>query len=699
MAALTRSARPAPAARAGLSHVVPVAARAGFPRDVPVAALAALFAVALIVRFVHFAGVSQTPYFHYPIIDARTYHLAALQIAAGLGHPDRVFWQPPGYPCMLGAVYAVAGSGPWAPRVLQALMGALSVLLTAGIGARLFGRRVGIVAAACAAFYPLLFYFDGELLPPTPATLCLLAALALALRAGEAARPVRWWAAAGLAGGVASLFLATSALVVAVIAAFARRRAPVVLLAAALAVAPATIRNAVKGGEFVPISSNGGINFYIGNNAHYDSTVNIRPDRHWDRMVREPREFGILSASGQSAYFTRKGFAFLGADPAGFAMLQLKKLRLLLGGNEVLRNHSIYPFREASPLLAALLWKVPGLAFPWGLLAPLALVGVCARWRAAPLAAAALLAIAASVVAFFVTARYRVPMVPLMLVFAVEGVRWFVREAAGRARLLAAAGAVAALLGANLGQGPMPARMNPDAEYNVALGLGDAGQLQQAILLCRSALEQDPDSEEGWVNLGIFEARRGAVPEAEMCFRNALELEPSDPDALGNLAALRAETGRIDEAAWHCRRALALSPGHKGAGTTLAMVLSAMGVTGTDADTGVTPVHPTAGQLASWRAESASRPDDRVLIGRLLAGYELGGTPGEALAVARQALTRLPRDFTLRFALGRLLVNSGDAAGGAAELRRALALGGPLARSWIARNPELAAVRDAILTN
>ena len=57
-----------------------------------------VFLLALGLRLAHVLFLSRSPYFTHPVLDAETYHEAALALVRGLGYPDRVFWQPPGYP-------------------------------------------------------------------------------------------------------------------------------------------------------------------------------------------------------------------------------------------------------------------------------------------------------------------------------------------------------------------------------------------------------------------------------------------------------------------------------------------------------------------------------------------------------------------------------------------------------------------------
>src|SRR5439155_11395706 len=232
-----------------------------------------LFVVAFLPRLIHVLAMRASPFFVNPVIDAATYDDAARSIASGHGHPDLIFWQPPGYSYFLGWIYAAAGPGYLAPRIVQALLGAASAVMTAWIGARLFDRRVGLYAGIGAALYGMLIYFDGELLTPTLTIALQLASILLALLARENPRRGPWlWGGSGLVAGFASIVTATSLVIVAVLAAVARRRAWIVLVGLALAIAPVLWRNLERGGEFIPISWNGGINLFIGNNPRYDET-------------------------------------------------------------------------------------------------------------------------------------------------------------------------------------------------------------------------------------------------------------------------------------------------------------------------------------------------------------------------------------------------------------------------------------------
>ncbi|TMQ64906.1 MAG: tetratricopeptide repeat protein [Candidatus Eisenbacteria bacterium] len=520
-----------------------------------------LFAFALALRLAHVLAMRHSPYFDHPLVDAFTFHQDAKSIASGGGHPDRIFWQPPGYPYFLGLIYwAVGGVNFLAPRVAQAVLGALAVVLTAWIGARQLGRSVGLAAGSTVALYGTLIYFDGELLSVSLTVALQLGAVALALLASGAERSRLLWLAAGAVAGLASLVTATSLVFVAVLAVFARRLAPWCLIGAMLAIAPATIRNFVRGGELIPISSNGGVNLYIGNNPRYDEVVAVRPDARWKDLTAEPVRHGISSKAGASNYFAGKVTEWARQDPVAFLRLQLRKVRLLVGGDEIFRNQAIYPARAYSPVLSVLLWKVPGVAFPFGVLVPLSLLGLAVAWKRAPLLAWIVAIYALANVAFFITAQYRVPMVPYLAIFAALGVRWFLGETRRSARAVAMAGVLGLYALSNLGAGPMPARMNADAELTLAGFLHLEGRLEEARRHYLLSIEERRDDPEPWADLGALETDSRHPDSAERAFQEALAIKPEYVGALLGLGALRESEGRPEEAIAFYRRASLADP-------------------------------------------------------------------------------------------------------------------------------------------
>ena len=345
--------------------------------------LGLLTATALGLRMVYLLQADDSPLFFHPIVDARTYVRAAIHLAEGqwLGPPEP-FWQPPLYPYFLAGSFALFGEDYHLPRLAQALSGTAVCLLVFHLGRRAFSPAAGWIAAAAAALYGPFLYFEGELLPASLAV--FLNALALtALLWAAAGRSTGRWLAAGLLLGLAALNVPSVLLFAPVALAWARLRAgasPAALgalgLGLALAIAPVTLRNRIVGGEWVPISYNAGINFYIGNNPDSERTTRIRPGRDWQELTEMPgREAGITAKGASSRYFFGRSLEYLAGDPGGYLVLQLRKLHQFWRGDEIPRNLDPYVARSWSWLLQGLLW-IRGLAFPFGLVGPLALTGL-----------------------------------------------------------------------------------------------------------------------------------------------------------------------------------------------------------------------------------------------------------------------------------------------------------------------------------
>jgi 4-amino-4-deoxy-L-arabinose transferase-like glycosyltransferase len=385
--------------------------------------------------------------FDHPALDEAEYVQHARSLALGHGE-DRAYWQPPGLVYMLAATFKVFGPGLLAPRILQVLASIGSCALAFAVARRLFDVRVALVTAAICALHGVLVYECYELLPATWIVLFDLLALWLLLRAAEARDPL-WSFGAGLAVGVSAIFAPTILPFVLVAAVVLRRPVPIaaLVLGVLLPVVPVALRNYDHGGEIVPVSTNSGLNLYIGNNTDYRATFSVRPGRDWEQLTSEPARHGIPAnrPGAWSAYFQHKALRFVVDEPGSALALAARKLWLFLHGAEIPRDTDLYAARDESWLLGALVWPRP-VDVPDGLLIPAALVGIAALWRerrrlVLPLALLATLAVVTA--AFFVTARHRAPALPLFALFAAAGAplawqRWRVHAAIAAAVLVVA---------------------------------------------------------------------------------------------------------------------------------------------------------------------------------------------------------------------------------------------------------------------
>jgi 4-amino-4-deoxy-L-arabinose transferase-like glycosyltransferase/Flp pilus assembly protein TadD len=511
--------------------------------------LAGIAALAIAVRLLHVWQSSGDVLFDSPVIDARLNVQEAKELnARGWAGPAKPFWKPPLYSYVLAAQLAVFGDGYTAPRVLQALLDAVSCLLVFGIGALLFSRRVALAAAIATALCGPMIFFSGQLVSASLAVCLDLAAIYALLRARRDGASWPRCVGVGALFGLAALVRAEVLLVAAGAAAWValagdgdRRRRWIAAAALAggvvLLVAPVTLRNAVRGGDAVLISANGGINFYIGTDPAYYGMVGLRPGTEWERLIREPEGEGIVGVgSAHSRYFTRKALRMIGRDPIRFAGHAVTKAALFWHGYEIMSNLDLYEGRDDSLALAALMWDAPGFYFPFGLLAPLGLLGmamVVRRRHPARVLVGFVGVLVGVAMLFFVTSRFRLPAVPIIALFAAFAVeqlvqRW--RDGDRRGFGVRVGAVLVIAVGVNSGmfrEGREAYAREVAAEahhYRGTALFDDYGRYEEAVVELRKAIELEPTRASTHFNLGQTLERLGRYGEMVDAMREVVRV-------------------------------------------------------------------------------------------------------------------------------------------------------------------------------
>jgi len=632
-----------------------------------------LLLAALVVRLVYLAHSADNPFFSAPVVDAYSYVVQAQQLAEVSWVGDKPFWQPPLYPYFLALTYAVSSDLFWTPRFIQFLLGAVSCALIFGIGRQVFGIRVGLLAGGMACLYGPSIYFEGELLPAALAVFLQLLLLFVLLQ------PDRGWGqalAAGLLQGLALVAVPNAAVLGPCVCWWywkcAERAAVSKLVccllfavAASAVVGAVAARNWAVSGEFIPLSWNGGVNFYLGNHPDYDRLVGIRPGPEWEALMAQPMAAGQVGYAERSAYFYRQAGAWIASAPGDFVRLLAYKAFLLARGEELKRNQDVYFARTYSWLMSVLLWKTHHFAFPFGLLGPLAAVGLVLAWRCRPQAGLLLLctgAYSTSLLFFFITGRYRLPLVPLLLLFAGYALIWLVQQGQARQwRPLGSGVALVVLLGIAANAGLRPADPLADAEIHFDLGRVQAqqGQYAAALRSFETAVKLDTNYLRARHNLGATLAVLKRYDEAEAVYQQALVQAPKDRGLHLNLAALYRATGRYEQAVEHYRRVLATK-----ADAAVFLVLGR--------------VYKSMGELELAReAFAAALSGDKV---RAPAANELGliavrqGALEQAVDYFATALKAAPGNHLIAFNLGAAYHDLGQFDKAAYFYRRTLSL-------------------------
>jgi tetratricopeptide (TPR) repeat protein len=547
--------------------------------------LSLLLAAAFVVKAVVFAQLHQHPLLQPDGgLDSEVYVRLAREAAVGnwgLG-PDAYFISP-FYVYFLAVVFIFSGESLLAAKVVQIVLGTVAVGLIFATADRWYGRRPAWIAGGLAAATGVFTF--NEVLLLQSAVDPFLTALGLYLLARAlASERVSRFAAAGLALGLFVTnrpnVLLWAAVLVTMLALTppSRRgllRAAAVFGGVALAVGPVALRNRVVSGEWILVSSHGGLNFYIGNNPGADGTyrrvAGIAPDIEGQvrdaRTVAEVASGRPLNASEVSGHFYRRAWEWIAAHPAAALALFVRKLAYCFNAVDLSLNYSYaYYSRDESTLLRYL---VVG---PW-LLVPPGLLGLTAAPRRAGargfwIWAAFVPVYAVSVAAFFVSGRYRLPLLVPLCVGAGAAAAWLVdavRER-GKSTLIVAGASLAALaVLANWNWHLDDGRSEEQAQMMVRLV--DEGRVDEAVARLEQALRAEPGRAEIRQALARVREKKGiALSLAGQHGEGAAELEravglaPARASAQLNLAVAYAELGRYTEARARAQEALRLQP-------------------------------------------------------------------------------------------------------------------------------------------
>ncbi|MDX9978901.1 MAG: glycosyltransferase family 39 protein [Lentisphaeria bacterium] len=389
--------------------------------------------------------------------DMATYRRIALEIVNGQW-PEHFYYQPLYYAVFLPLVYLLTAQSVWGVLLVQSLLGATAVWLTGLAAARLFGRRAGIVAAACLALARFSIFYTPFLLMATLQAFWMALLLYLAVVVWQ--RP-RWWRWL-LIGLVASLAILTRGNVLLLVPgllallAWRHRRQPV--LVAGLAVGllamvylpqlPFALRNYHHYGRWTGPSSAMDAVLALGNTVEAPAGGLEYPPAYQEamRLASLPGDERV-SAFRQMVDWARR-------EPLVYGELKGRTF-LLFWNRQEIPNNVIFSHHGA----ASWLLKMPFL-LDFAVLGALGVFGMLLSWRwRSPRRLYlyyAVLMYCAGTVIFYVLARFRIPMIPWVCVFAGNGVmlgyrrfRYASGEAGRRRRLLLGLAAVFAVFFVN----------------------------------------------------------------------------------------------------------------------------------------------------------------------------------------------------------------------------------------------------------
>ncbi|MDP8228078.1 MAG: tetratricopeptide repeat protein [Candidatus Electryoneaceae bacterium] len=576
-----------------------------------------IFGLALVIRLIYLSQYYGTPFYLVPMWDAGEYHSMAVALSEGQLHPAFAY-RPFLYPLFLGMVYIIFGVGLLVPRLVQIVIGSLICVFVMRIGGRLYGRTAGIIAGVLSSLSGMMFFYDLELSPTTPAILLMLLGLWELLKVMDdeetgrrgrlpahlrgvlpaqpkgvlpvqlmpaqpkgvlpaQLRPVQPKGSAPKAGiylGLGALMLPTM-LTLLVIGALwlwlsAKMKVSDIIRFVMWGVAPIIVSlmlHIVAGYGPVVVSANGGVNFYVGNNRYADGiTANMpgigagwnweiiqqmaqakseRIQIHEGGHPRSPRD-KMMTVSEVDRFYWREGIREITADPVRWVGLMVRKGALFWNRIEISSNRDIYYHAERFPLFGLLMM----IGFST-MLSP-AFIGLLSGWRndkRVQLLAISLVMYYIITVLFFVNARFRHPVTPLLFIFAAGGmmqiVRW-IRKLDPMPFKTVGVVAIAVILGLILPY-VVDSGVDPDRwDYGLfteGSALERLGRMDEAERAYIGARDANPNAPYVNFKLGELAAKRGALRQAIDYYRRELEIQPTFSKVWNNLGIIQLESG------------------------------------------------------------------------------------------------------------------------------------------------------------
>ncbi len=537
--------------------------------------LAAIFLFALLLRLIYLLQIYHNPTFNYPTLDAAYHDEWAQAVAQGKLTQPQAFFRAPLYPYFLGLIYFIFGHNYLVPRILQHLIGSLSVVLLVVLTNRLFGKKIALTAGLVFAAYATVIYYEGELLLDSlliPIDLLIFIFLYKAKDNPSFAN----WGLAGLCLGLSAITRPNILLFVPVVLIWlfwsfrktesAKRRlyfAAVFIMGMVLPILPVAGHNYRAEKSLVLIASQGGVNFYIGNNPRsngYSSIIPGRPGYNWklsDVSEAARQETGQNLSSGRlSNFWYKKGLEFWYQNPAQALRLTLKKTSLFFSAIEISNDQDIYPFWKNS-------WLIRALPVGFWIIGPLGFLGIIFTFtnRKARLLSLFVLVYSLSVIAFFVNARFRLPILPFMALFAVYALFELWKKIREKKNLLLCApGLVVLFILVNANWCHLQKTGGPQGYFRLGNVFLEKGNFSEARRYYEVALEIDPHFRFAHLNLGTLALKRGDLKTAEKEYLAELSVDPLSERALSNLSLVNRLAGQPRPALYWAEKSAASKP-------------------------------------------------------------------------------------------------------------------------------------------
>ena len=532
----------------------------------------------LVVRGLYLYQLEKDPVFYNLDQDMAGFDRQGVQLAASGKYEGAYI--PPFYPGFLAFIYKISGHDLVLPRLVQLGISALSAALVFFIALKLAGPLPAFISAFVFSFWGMSVFYTGEIMVQTFELFWVLLFFFLFLRGS--------YLLSGLSLALGILTKPTAALIALPAAVILlsdlfilktlkgrRKVAKNIFLfgfGLLLLLAPWTARNYSVFNRFVLVSTNGGVNLWIGNNPGTTGKYSMQ-----DEYI--PAFVAGLPEIEKDRLFSVMARDYIRRNPRLFIRNFFNKTMMFLSGSAAWNYiDRIYRTSNAGVPLFELQYILP--------LVPLGLLLI--RRRAVLLMVSVILIYTAQASVFFANARFRLVIVPYFIILAAAGCAEVFGVAARReyGKLAAAFGGFLMLFIFTL-MNPYN-RQNEIALNYVTFGANDRairellreygagrsdrltlyylanlyyseGDTENGIKFAEEGIKKAPGNTRYYEILGSLSILKGNKAKALEYFKASEKIVPTLP-ALYKTALVCADNGQFDEAVAYFNRSLSVYP-------------------------------------------------------------------------------------------------------------------------------------------
>ncbi|MCK4858939.1 MAG: glycosyltransferase family 39 protein [Candidatus Omnitrophica bacterium] len=369
-----------------------------------------IFLIALIIRIaviLNFPGKNTAA-----VSDEQYYDSIAINLAQGQDfsyqNNQPTSWVVPVYPLFLCGIYKIAGHNYIVARFFQALLSSLTCLIVYFIAINLSAKITALLSASVTAFYPAFINYSKYLLPETLFTFLFALAVVYLLKTKQNSL-LRNKAIAAVLLGMASLtkpivILFPVFVFIWMLACFQFNLKQkfkdfiIIISFFFLALSPWIIRNFIVHNELIIADTHTGFSFYGGNNPLAKGKPTAVKDINPSLQQLEKR----FSEDEMNKIYFEEGIKFI-KNQSLFQAVKLSTQKIL---------YSLSPFEQKYRISF-------GILFPFSLIGFLLSLKYKNKFLLLELI---LLYFLIAAIIFFGAPRYRVPILPYLIIFASVGI-------------------------------------------------------------------------------------------------------------------------------------------------------------------------------------------------------------------------------------------------------------------------------------